>query len=109
MKTLVLVFVLLLGAAARAAIWQITQPAVSGAGATANTYLEVWSPACATPVLHHRCNVLCANITLCPPTQHWEQAVLPAAANQTKCGFTFDIPPGDVAGPWQLRAVTVCA
>ena len=33
-----------------------------------------------------------------------EQAVLPAAANQTKCGFTFDIPPGDVAGPWQLRA-----
>lgn len=108
MKALALLLLALFAAAA-AETWQITQPAVSGAGATANTYLEAWSPACATPVTKHRCNVLCANITLCPPTQHWEQAVLPAAANQTKCGFTFDIPPGDVAGPWQLRAVAVCA
>ena len=44
MKALVLLLLALVAAAA-AETWQITQPAVSGAGATANTYLEAWSPA----------------------------------------------------------------
>ena len=99
---------LLLAGAVRATTWQFTQPAVTAAGATAGAYFEVWSPACATPVLYHRCNTLCANITLCPPTQHWDAVVLPSAANVTKCGFTFDIPPDEIAGPWQLCAVSVC-
>lgn len=104
-----LALILLLAAAACATTWQITQPAVSGAAATDGAYLEVWSPPCATAMVKQRCNVLCANITLCPLTQHWDAAVLPAAANVTKCGFTFSLPAGDVAGPWQLRAVSVCA
>lgn len=103
-----LLFLAVLARAAHASSWQITTPYVSGAGATANAYLEAWSPPCATPVLRRACFPLCSNRTLCPPTQRWTYEILPSAPNVTLCGFTLTIPQGEAAGPWQLGAVSEC-
>lgn len=105
----IFVFLFFLFAVAHGSTMKFTAPRVSAAGATDLAYFEVWSPACETAALRHDCNKFCANITLCPPAQHWDAVVLPSVANMTKCGFTFHTSPGEITGPWSLGAVVECA